>query len=634
MFTVDELLSKRNQNNALMHLNTKKDSTGPDGMRLSELSDYWRINHERIEQEIRDGVYQPGIIKNYEILKDSGKRRIISNMNVLDRFITRLLSQKLQRYFEPEFLRGSYAYQNGKGPLEAVEKAKEYVENGNIFVAEIDIQDFFDTIPLDAVIQMLREKISDEAVTELIRKYLYCKIDTDGRIIDKSIGLIQGNSISPILSNMYLHSLDLFMESRSYPWIRFADNIYLFNQAQETAIEVYETVCTQLKTDYKLEVNQNKSGVHDVFTKPMLGYDLYRDKGKVDVRRHQYQPTNAYHKWHPGVVQKINQEYHILQDGVLNKKDYALLFENEQEKHYIPVEVVDQLNVYGEVSMSYSVLKTLNDKNIKISFYDKYGNLMGNYIPERHHSNAVAMVKQCQLYIDDAKHLSLAKQMEIAGLHNMRANLKYYQKRKGKAFDEYIAVLTQCIVAINEQKDIGALMLLEARARQKYYTAFNLILDHTEFTFSQRSKRPPKDQLNAMISFGNTLLYNQFLQIIWKTSLNPQIGVVHAANRRNYSLNLDFADIFKPIIVDRVIFTLLNCQQIKREAHFEIDENGGVFLNRQGKKIFLKEFEQKLDTLIVVKGKSITYRQLMRDEVWQFQKYVLAGEKYRPYKYY
>ena len=102
------------------------------------------------------------------------------------------------------------------------------MENGNIFVAEIDIKDFFDTIPLDPV--------------------------------------IQGNSISPILSNIYLHSLDLFMESRSCLWIRFADNIYLFNQDQETAIEVYKTVSTQLKTDYKLEINQNKSGVHNVFT--------------------------------------------------------------------------------------------------------------------------------------------------------------------------------------------------------------------------------------------------------------------------------------------------------------------------------------------------------------------------------
>lgn len=634
MFTVDELLSKRNQNNAFAYLSTKRDGSGPDGMRLSELNNYWKINHERIEKEIRESIYQPGIIKSYEILKSSGKRRIISSMNVLDRFITRLLFQKLQRYFEPEFLPDSYAYQNGKGVLEAVTKAKEYAENGNIFVAEVDLKDFFDTVPLDAVMQMLSKRISDEAVVELLRKYLYCKIDTDDRITEKRVGLVQGNSISPILSNMYLHTLDLEMESRNYNWIRFADNIYLFCENQETAIELYEVICTYISSIFGLKISRNKSGIHNALDKPILGYTLYRNKGKIDVRKHQYQPSNTYYKWHPSVVQKINNEYHILQDGVLNKKDYALLFENEQEKHHIPVEVVDQLNVYGEVSMSYSALRTLGDKNIRISFYDKYGNLMGNYIPERYRSNAAVMLKQCQFYNDAVRHLGLAKQMEIAGLHNMRANLKYYRKRKGGAFDEYISALTQCIMEINEQKDIGALMLSEARARVKYYSAFNLILDHTEFTFTQRTKRPPKDQLNALISFGNTLLYNQFLQIIWKTSLNPQIGVVHAANRRNYSLNLDFADIFKPVIVDRVIFTLLNCQQLKKEEHFEKSDEGGVFLNKCGKKIFLKEFEQKLDTLIVFKGKSITYRQLMRNEVWQFQRYILSGEKYKPYKYY
>ena len=633
MFTVDELLSKRNQNNAFLHLSTKKEGKGPDGMRLSELSDYWKINHERIEKEIREGIYQPGIIKNYEILQGAGKRRIISGINVLDRFITRLLSQKLKRYFEPEFLENSYAYQEGKGTLEAITKAKEYVEAGNTFVAEVDIKDFFDSIPLDAVMQLLKQRISDGAVIELLHKYLYCRIDMDGRITEKRIGLLQGNSISPILSNMYLHALDTYMEGQNYHWIRFADNIYLFAGSLESASEIYEDIVAQISSDFGLKINDHKSGVHDALNKAILGYDLYRAKGKIDVRKHKYQLSDTYHNWHAGVVQKINQEYHILQDGILNRKDYTLLFENEEERHYIPVEVVEQLNVYSEVSMSYGALKTLGEQNIKVSFLDKYGNLMGNYIPERCHSNAVTMLKQCQLYSDNSRHLNLAKQMEIAGLHNMRANLRYYQK-KGKSVDEHIAVLSQCIKEINEQKEIGALMLLEARARQKYYAAFNLILEHTGFMFLNRTKRPPKDPLNAMISFGNTLLYNQFLQMIWKTSLNPQIGVVHAANRRGYSLNLDFADIFKPVIVDRVIFTLLNCQQLKKEEHFEKAEEGGIFLNKQGKRIFLEEFGKKLDSLFVYKGKKLSYRQLMREEILQFQKYVLSDEKYRPYKYY
>lgn len=450
MFTIDELLSKHNQNAALEHFSIKKDGSGPDGMKLSEFPEYWRINHERIEKEIRECTYQAGIIRDFEILNSSGKKRNISNLNVTDRFITRLLAQKLKRYIEPEFLECSYAYQDGKGTLDAVMKAKAYVEEGFLFVAEIDIKNFFDTISLVTMTELIKQKITDQAVLALINQYLYCKISTDDRIVNKAEGLVQGNSISPILSNMYLHSLDLYMEEKSYRWLRFADNIYIFEKSQENAISCYEDICDKIKTKYHLELNQKKSGVHDVLVKPILGYDIYRSKGKVDVRRHRYQPVNTYNNWHSSVVQKINQEYHILQDGILNKKDYALLFENDKERHHIPVEVVDQLNIYGEVSISYSALKTLWYRNIKVSVFNKYGDLMGNYIPERHTGNAVVGLRQAQLYNDADRHLQIAKQMEIAGIHNMRANLKYYNKKKKDSFNEYIAALSKYIVEINE----------------------------------------------------------------------------------------------------------------------------------------------------------------------------------------
>jgi len=152
--------------------------------------------------------------------------------------------------------------------------------------------------------------------------------------------------------------------------------------------------------------------------------------------------------------------------------------------------------------------------------------------------------------------------------------------------------------------------------------------------FTTRTKRPSKDELNALISFGNTLLYNLFLQIIWKTALDPRIGVVHATNRRSHSLNLDFADIFKPIITDRIIFTMLNCHQIRKDVHFEGNAEDGVYLNNEGKRIFIEEFNEKLESKMVIHNKSVSYRQLLTDEVRHFQKSIIGNEKYRPYKYY
>lgn len=137
-----------------------------------------------------------------------------------------------------------------------------------------------------------------------------------------------------------------------------------------------------------------------------------------------------------------------------------------------------------------------------------------------------------------------------------------------------------------------------------------------------------------MVSFGNTVLYNVVLQAIWRTSLDPKIGIVHATNRRSYSLNLDIADIFKPIIVDRVVFSLVNRHEINASQHFEECEEGGVLLSREGKRVFLDAIEEKLDDTICRGRSRIAYRQIISFEVIKLLQLVLHGERYRPFKYY
>ena len=244
-----------------------------------------------------------------------------------------------------------------------------------------------------------------------------------------------------------------------------------------------------------------------------------------------------------------------------------------------------------------------------------------------------AVLKQCLLYNDEKKRLHTARLLEMAGIHNMRANLRYYLKRGCRELEEYIRGLSQMIQKSNESGSVDELMLIEARARQRYYLAFNLIFRGSDFCFSRRTRRPPGDPVNALLSFGNTLLYNQFLQIIWKTSLDPRIGIVHAANRRQHSLNLDFADLFKPVIVDRIIFSLINKGQLK-SSHFAGTGNEGVYLNSEGKRIFVEAYEEKMETKVVIKGRMRTYRQLMVQEIYKFQQFVLKEEEYKPYKYY
>lgn len=634
MFKMDELLSKNNQERALASFREKKDGAGPDGLRVSELDEYWKANREVVLSQLHEGTYKPGIVRCFEVTGRSGKQRDIASINVVDRFVEKLIQLKLRRYLDPMFLPHSFAYQEGKGTVDAAMLVRDYVSEWYEYLCELDIKDYFTSIHLGRLRKIMRERL-DEEVVSLIWTFLTREVEREGKISRIERGLLQGSSISPALSNLYLHAFDTYMEDQELKWLRFCDNIYVCCKTTEEASSIYERLRDELGQKHQLALNKKKSGVYRAMGRRVLGYDLVdAGDGKIEVRKHAYKPTRVQRKWTSSVVRKSSGAYQIVQDGVINRKDYSLLFENEEEKHHIPVGVTDQLNIYGSVTVAPAALRTITKEGIRIAYMDEYGDLMGTYVPAAHGKAADVFLKQCLLYQDVALRLDTARRFEIAGIHNMRENLRYYLRRGKDALAEHVQQLSACSKDANEGKSVDDLMLVEARARKCYYEGFSLVVGGTGFEFEQRTKRPPRDPCNALISFGNTVLYNIMLQMIWKTSLDPKIGVVHATNRRNYSLNLDFADLFKPMVVDRVIFSMINRREIKPDDHFCTTDSGGVLLNAEGKRIFLDRLEQKLDSRASGKGAPTTYRQIMFKEVSVFQKLVREGETYKPYKYY
>ncbi len=633
MITIDSILSKKNIATAFEHFSIKKNGGGTDRSDPTELKTYWEQNGERIKEQIRSCTYNPGVIAEYEIINGKGKRRVVTKFNDVDRLITRLLSQKLSRFYNPTFLNNSCAYQDNKGVVTATDLARNYIEEGNEFVVEIDIEHFFDEIDLEMLYALLENRIKDIAVLHLLKEYLYCIVSNDGVTRQISKGILQGSSMSPVLSNLYLHSFDEYLENKGLNWVRFADDINIYVDSEEAGEQVYSEVCQVLIKKYKLPINQQKSGVFDAYERRYLGYDFHRRGKHVIVSRHSYQKQGYYREWHPCVVEKVNREYHITKGGILNKKDYALIFENTDEKHHIPVEATEQLDLYNDVTITNSVIRTLSYENVRLGIYDRFGDLLGYYIPEGYSADSKILLMQCMEYSDKASRLKTAKAMEIAAIHNIRANIRYYGKKKQNELTDTESYLSQGIKEMNECKDVEGLLLVEARCRQQYYRAFNIILGNKDFYFDKRTKQPPMDPINALISFGNTVLYNRIQQKIWKTSLDSRIGVFHAAGKRNHSLNLDFADMFKPLTVDRTIFTLINRGQI-RISDFVNHEGGGIYLNDSGKRLFIECFEEKMSSKLTVKDRPMTYDQLIEREIYNYIEHIKTGAKYAPYKYY
>ena len=514
-----------------------------------------------------------------------------------------------------------------------MEQAAEYMEKGYIWCVELDIQNFVDNINHDILLQKVKKVISDERIIDLIIAYMNCTVVDDHLYYRREKGILQGGPVSPLLSNIYMNELDHYMEWKNYKFCRFGDDINIYCQSYEDAFEQLHDIEGHLTEKESLPLNNGKTGIYKALNRKYLGYRFEEKAGEIIVKKENKAYRTVYRDWYTTGIQRIDRNYHLINEGILTKRDFSLLFDGKDGKKYIPVETTDSLYIYSNVIFSGKFFEFINEKGLNVSMIDRYGEKIGSFVPQNNHRNIKTELKQLRIYDDEKERLELARKLEIASVFNIRANLRYYERRKEEQkLATTITDISALIKLLNEAKSVTQLMTIEAQARQKYYHCFNWILDDKDFIFEKRTRRPPEDPLNAMISFGNTLLYQRIANEINRTSLDIRIGIVHAAGSRPESLNLDLADLFKPILVDRTIFTLVNRKMMNAEDFVEV-ENNGIYLSKNGKRQFIKEFERKLYQKLQIDGIERTYDYLIKYEIQKLKKYIEYGEKYKPYKY-
>lgn len=324
----------------------------------------------------------------------------------------------------------------------------------------------------------------------------------------------------------------------------------------------------------------------------------------------------------------MKQDIYIFNNGELKRKDNTLLIELEDKKKYLPIENINSIYIFGEVTINKSLLDFLSEKEVLLHFYNYYGYYSGTYYPREHLNSGFVILKQAEYYMDFQKRLDIAKKIIKTAVENMIVVLKYYNSRNCDLKSD-IEILEKFSENMENANNIDELMGIEGNSRIEYYTTFSKIINNKDFEFKQRSRRPPKDKINALISFGNSIMYTVCLGEIYQTLLDPRIGYLHSTNSRRFTLNLDISEIFKPIIVDRVIFKLLN-KNIITKNDFE-KELGGIILNNNGRKKFISELNNKLEAVIKYDSlnMNVSYRRLIRLELYKIQKYITEGTEYK-----
>ena len=283
-----------------------------------------------------------------------------------------------------------------------------------------------------------------------------------------------------------------------------------------------------------------------------------------------------------------------------------------------------------EFDFNTSLLNFLGKNGISVHFFNYYGFYAGSYYPKEQFVSGKLLIKQVENYTNKKRRLYIAQAFIDAASYNIYRNLVYYQNR-GKEVSNCMKEIEFLRKQIPLCKDVEELMGIEGNIRKNYYSAWSRIINQ-DIAFEKRIKNPPDNVINSLISYVNTMIYTRVLNEIYKTQLNPTISYLHEPSERRFSLCLDIAEIFKPLIGDRLIFSMLNRKQIT-EKDFEAGLNF-LYIKEEARKEITRELDSKLQTTIKHKklDREVSYEYLIRLEIYKLIKHLIEDEAYEGFK--
>ena len=321
----------------------------------------------------------------------------------------------------------------------------------------------------------------------------------------------------------------------------------------------------------------------------------------------------------------MEETYYIFTHGSLAIKDYTLRFISEDgKKRDLPIENISDIYIFSEMNLNISLLNLLSKMGISVHFFNYYQYYIGSFYPKEQKLAGKLLTQQVEHYLNPEKRLFLAQAFINSASYNIFRNLRYYNGR-GKNVQHYKDQNVEYRKYIPKSESITELMGIEGNIRKTYYQAWNTIIDQN-IDFSKRVMHPPDNMINSLISFVNSLIYTKVLTEIYKTQINPTISYLHEPGAKRFSLALDISEIFKPLIGDRLIFSLLNRNQITEQSF--VNELNGLQLKKSAVQTIVEELDTRLQTTIKHRdlNKYVSYQYLMRLEIFKLIKH-LTGEK-------
>lgn len=321
---------------------------------------------------------------------------------------------------------------------------------------------------------------------------------------------------------------------------------------------------------------------------------------------------------------------YIMSQGELTRKDNSLCFRKDGKNVYIPIENTKEIYCLNEVSINTKLLDFLSSNHVVVHFFNYYEGYSGSYYPRDQYCSGKLLIKQVNVFQNHR--MEVAKAIVHGIGNNIYEVLYHYYKHDKKEVKDTIDWIRK---AFHEQveaaKNIQELMSVEGEVWARFYSNFKFFLPE-DFIMNKRVKRPPDNPINALISFGNTLLYTKTVSAIYRTHLDQRISFLHEPSEGRFSLSLDLCEVFKPIIVYRTIFDLVNNKRLQVEKHFDKKVNY-CLLNEEGRKIFVEAFEQRMESVFYHEKlkRKVSYRTAIKLDCYKLIKFILEGKGFVPF---
>jgi len=288
MQAIDAILSAGNLTEACRQVIRNKGAAGVDAMSVKELKPFLDKHRDELSELIRRGEYYPQAIRGKEIPKSNKKKRLLGIPTVVDRMLQQAVVRIIMPQYEYMFSEYSYGFRPVRNTHQAIRKSMDYINSGYQHIVDIDLKGFFDEVDHCLLLQILYRKIKCRATMRLIRRWLRVPILLDGKLVKRRKGVPQGSPLSPLLSNIMLHELDMEMERRNVRFVRYADDFSIYCRTDHEARKVGNSIFLYLRDQLRLPINREKSGIRRPVTFKILGYGFvptYRkgDRGKYQL---------------------------------------------------------------------------------------------------------------------------------------------------------------------------------------------------------------------------------------------------------------------------------------------------------------------------------------------------------------